>query len=325
MKRRQYSVLPYLRHVRGFSLIELMVSLTIGLLISIAAFSAYLGVAGANKVTDAQGRMNEDAQAALSILTQQIRMAQNNPIRANRNDPNRQNPVYQPYTSTTFAPSRLPSLFSIRGCDGTFDDIEKSTDLDQLKCQTNASPDSIGISYEADQFNTIHTTAGKPTDCLGNELPPVTVTPPIDPAPYFVAENLFYIALSPLKVPNLNCNGNGGNATPQPLVENIEDLQLEYGTVSSSTSSANISKAPVAGYLTADEVSKIPAAPDDPPWNKVITIRICVLVRSERPVLIDLASARYIKCDSKLEENPKGDFRMRRAYSTTVVLRNRRL
>lgn len=77
MTRKQHT--PRSRHGAGFSLIELLVSLAIGLIIMVAAISAYVGSAGANRMSDAQSRMNEDAQAALGILAQQIRMAGNNP------------------------------------------------------------------------------------------------------------------------------------------------------------------------------------------------------------------------------------------------------
>jgi type IV pilus assembly protein PilW len=40
------------------------------------------------------------------------------------------------------------------------------------------------------------------------------------------------------------------------------------------------------------------------------------------PVVTDSVSARYVKCDGTLENNPP-DLRLRKAYTTTVVLRNR--
>ena len=131
MRRRLSS--PGSRYSHGFSLIELMVSLTIGLIISVAAFAAYLGIAAASRMAEAQGRMNEDAQAALTILTQQLRMAGNNPDQSNRVDnPNptlssRHNPVYFPtptYAGFALSPATFTlSSFIIRGCDGTFSNI----------------------------------------------------------------------------------------------------------------------------------------------------------------------------------------------------------
>ena len=90
----------------GFSLVELMVSLTIGLVITVAALSAYMGSSNAGRVADAQSRMNEDAQAALSTLSQQVRLAGANPVQVgqvlvggkpvqvSRVYPFRRNPVY---------------------------------------------------------------------------------------------------------------------------------------------------------------------------------------------------------------------------------------
>ena len=93
---KQPTALLRLRHDRGLTLIELMVSLVIGLILMIAAVSTYLGASGAGRVSEAQGRMNEDAQAALSILSQQLRMAGNNPKQPNYTAAAPRNPVYGP-------------------------------------------------------------------------------------------------------------------------------------------------------------------------------------------------------------------------------------
>lgn len=356
MKRHCFS--PGLRDLKGFSLIELMVSVTIGLLITIAAFSAYLGASTASKIAEAQARMNEDAQAALNILTQQLRMAGNNPEQANRIGnadypvrSSRRNPVYLPtpaydgyqplkqkYGGVT-TPFEL-SAFAIRGCDGKFSNLTAAAKLDNLACVSNTSqPDSIAISYEMDLFNTVGTA---PTDCLGNSLPVITATlptftqagtPPVvtlslEAATYAVADNRFYIGTSrTILSPSLYCKGNGGgpNALQQPLVENIEDLQFTYGTMKVLTPEVELKTAPVAGYLLANEIDAATTVPNDPAlWAKVITVRICVLVRSESPVISDSASASYLKCDGSVSA-AQPDLRLRRAYSTTVVLRNRRL
>ena len=331
--------------IRGFSLVELMVSLTIGLILMVAVVSAYLGSAGAGRMAEAQGRMNEDAQAALGILTQQIRMSGNNPKRANRTSFDSRNSVYVPTTTTTFA----TTYFSARGCDGTFSNVTSAATLDALTCVagTTTLPDSIAVNYEADRYNTVPTSAGVPTDCLGQSLTGYDTTVVVSAgagtgtgtATYYVADNRFYITSTAALTPSLYCKGNGGAA--QPLVENIEDLQFSYGTSPASTSTATVagSSATVAGYLDAYGVET--NAVNDTGganlaglvagggftasakrWTRVMTVRICVLARSEGPVAPDAASARYTRCDGTVETNPP-DLRLRRAYSTTVVLRNR--
>lgn len=88
------------------------------------------------------------------------------------------NPVYGT-TSLTLAGTNTTSQLSMRGCDGTFTNINSTntttTGIDALTCVaggTNTVPDSIAVSYEADRFNTIPTggTSSLPTDCLGNKV-----------------------------------------------------------------------------------------------------------------------------------------------------------
>lgn len=331
MTRQRNRFLPGSRYTTGFSLIELLVALTLGLVIAVAAISAYLGASGASKTAEAQSRMNEDAQAALTILTQQLRMAGNNPDVKNRTELSSRNPVYGTTTFTTSPGTFTLSSFTIRGCDGKFSDITSATSLDNLTCAggTTTLPDSLAINYEADRFNTVPTTAGLPTDCLGNALSTITATFPASTpttavsGTYAVADNRFYIGTTTTIVsPSLYCKGNGGASTAQPLVENIEDMQFSYGTVSTSTTATT---ATVAGYLNADKVvteTNLALLPVAERWGKVLSVRICVLVRSESPVVTDAASAKYLNCEGALVSAP--DLRLRRAYSTTVVLRNRR-
>jgi type IV pilus assembly protein PilW len=317
---------------KGLSLIELMVSLTIGLILMIAVISAYLGSAGAGRMAEAQGRMNEDANAALSILTQQLRMAGNNPVQPNYTSTPPRNPVYG--TST----------FAIRGCDGTFTNIAgpgASANIEGLTCTagTATSPDSIAVSYEADRFNTVATGAGAPTDCLGTGLTVINANVPImtgtatvaTAVTYTVADNRYYVGTTTSNpIISLYCRGAGSN-TPQPLVENVEDLQIMYGTSPATTATGT-----VTGYLDANDVetnavldagttpTSLAGLTDGSParWARVVTARICIVVRSEALVAPTAVSARYTKCDGTPETNPP-DLRLRRAYSTTVVLRNR--
>ena len=320
----------------GFSLIELMVSMAIGLLMVGAALTAYVSSSGASKMSEAQSRMNEDAQAALSILSQQIKMAGNNPYQPNYTNTLPSNPVY----------SSSGLSFAIQGCDSPFSNLSSESNPDNLLCgATGGLPNSIAISYEADPYNTIPSSSSShvPTDCLGQGLTKITATVPTltasapatgSPAVsaasaptatqptvvnYYIADNRFYIATS-LTVPSLYCKGSG-NTTGQPLVENIEDLQFLYGTVITSDSAKPFR------YLTATGVTESTTTTIDRSvkWKNVRTVRICVVVRSEAAFLVsDNASASYTQCDGTLN-TAQTDRRLRRAYSTTVALRNRLL
>ena len=313
------------RRMRGLTLVELLVSMTLGLLIAAATIVGYLGLSEAARMAEAQARMDEDGQAALSALSAHLRMAGSNPDRPNRSPDTRRNPLYP-----------IPFAFAVRGCDGTFANVTTSTSIQDLNCvASTSSPDSIAITYEADLYNTVSSgPVAQPTDCLGNPLNSLTATvtvitgglsTPTDIS-YHAAENRFYIASSTSGgPPSLYCKGNGIGSTAIPLAENVEDLQLTYGTVSAAASETT--SADIAGYLDASGVTthaSLAALADDAArWEKVASVRVCVVVRSAKPMTLREGSARYLRCDGSLEANPP-DSRFRRAYATTVVLRNRR-
>lgn len=314
--------------LRGLSLVELLVALTIGLMLTLAASSAFVSASSAGRMADAQMRMHEDAQAALAILRQQLRMAGSNPVQPYRVVGTRRNPVYAPSPPATVVGW---TGFAVRGCEATFTNVKTAARPDDLVCPStgaNASPHSIALTYEADVYNTVPTIKEKlPTDCLGNALDPQTAAFTIMSAKgpvslgvtYYVADNRFFVATSAaLGVPSLYCKGQGGSA--QPLVDNIEDLRFTYGTLAQAASAESAS---VAGYVRAVATSAAVSRADEMAhWNKVVSVRICVLVRSELPVVHDPTSARYVGCDGKLTDSAP-DRRLRHAYSTTVVLRNR--
>lgn len=314
---------------RGFSLIELMLSLTIGLIIMLAVISAYLGSAGAGRTAEAIGRMNEDGQMALTILSQQLRMAGVNP-----SQPDRSTVTIGNNLRGNSVPSHntLTNAFAIRGCDLKFSDVTTAVSTSSLTCGHSASstgPDSIAIAYEADRYNTVPTGSPTftPTDCMGSGITPATASytksdgTTTATATIYESENRYYIGTSSSIVnPTLYCKGNA-SINGQPMIENIEDLQFLYGT-----SNPAVTPTTVVGYLSAyqvdnDATTLTGSAGAATRWNAVKTVRICVVVRSENPVLDSTASAKYMNCGGTLVTNPP-DKRLRRAYTTTVVLRN---
>lgn len=207
----------------------------------------------------------------------------------------------------------------IRGCGCLFKTTVLTTNtdnIDHLDCVAAAS-DSIAVSYEADVANTV-AASGVPLDCSGSPLSLVTefFDQKMPKTEFAVSENRFYIAAAN-GVSSLYCEGNGSTAV-RPMVENVEAMSLSYGT-------ARLTGSVVAGYLSAAGVDLAPSlasVPLNQRCAKVLTVRLCLLMRSEAAVLPDASSAAYIKCNGSLDDNPP-NFRMRRAFITTVAMRNR--
>ncbi len=288
---------------QGFSLVELLIATTLGLIITVGVLAIFANSTGASKMTEAQSRMNEDAQVALRLLSLEIKMAGNNPVNSAPNGLPIKNPL---------------STLTLHGCSGMFYVDATSVNDDRLRCETGVpnQAHALFVSYEADTKNTMPS-AGIPTDCLGNKLT-------IKSGTYYAAENRYFVSSSQvISAPSLYCKGNGGLGTAQPMVENIEDLQFSYGTMSTPSPLPKR----IAGYLSATEVEKLAASSSKvdiaSAWGQVLTVQICIVVRSEAKNLVsDNASSIYTKCDGT-QDISQTDRRLRRAYTTTVALRNR--
>ena len=124
---------------KGYTLIELMVSLAIGVLVMASALMITVASSQSGRVSDAETAMNEDGMIALGLLQQQIRLAG--------------------YSKTVRKDATSPDLVnfvgaSIRGCDFGF--VAADAEFDALTCATSGDAGSaFAVRYEADTFNTM--------------------------------------------------------------------------------------------------------------------------------------------------------------------------
>ncbi|WP_290870683.1 PilW family protein, partial [Aquabacterium sp.] len=261
--------------LRGFSLVELMVSMVIGLVIIGAAFSTYLGNRGGARQTAALAQVTDDATTAFGILRSQIAMA-----------------GYSQPTAVNAAGTldRRLNGITILGCEGGFAANAIMTMTPQavtsVSCERdtrNASdvfkPDSILVRYEADMTNTPivknEAEVSRPSDCQGTSIEDDST---LNAA---IADNRFRVDTSSAE---LECSGSGlssqvdsngqpKNRTTDPLVQNIVDMQLTYGMSSTGTGV-------VDRYVKANDVGLPGTSGYDTAWQKVVAVRVCLLVRS---------------------------------------------
>lgn len=291
---RQRSSLRQMRQ-QGFTLIELLVSISLGLVVIGALVVMYTSGSAATRNAQAQGQMNEDAQMALGVVTHELRQAGFNPLRAAgaRND-------------------LLQGGWGIFACDTGFVD-NTLANVSALTCNAAGTSASLAVVYEGDLSTGKNTAGNLPMDCIGNGVAAAG-------AGYHVMQSRLYIAGSAL-----TCRGSSDLTQAQVLAENIESMSLLFAVTEPTVPNSKV----VLGYLTADQINNptdvnLLALPLQQRWDKVVAVRVCVVVSSENLVLQDMGGSgtapSYKDCNDA--DVDIADRKLRRAYRTTVLLRN---
>ncbi len=281
---------------RGISLIEILISLVIGLVIVGAVLISMIGSGKAGRYQAAYTQMNEDAQIALSILSRDLQQAGYSAPTGLQLGP------VPPQQILVFTALGLTNY--IFGCDTDFANPQAPA----LACGAVAGAQpAFEVAYEAD----VRTTApqgggvGTPSDCLGNS---------ISAGPPFIARNRYFLTTGKSQRPELSCTSVNATAPPQPLVENIESMTLLYGVVNPGAAVPT----QVVRYVTATQVTAVGPAE----WRNVSSVRVCLVVRSSDTVLDNGEdSPAYRDCAGTLQTPT--DRYLRRAYSTTAAIRDK--
>jgi type IV pilus assembly protein PilW len=177
---------------RGHTLLELSISVALGVLIVLATISLYRGQRLAYDRATETARLREAASNALDLIAQQVQMAR-------------------------FMPAGLGVLDTSTGLFGCSSGRPVGSDFAPT-CETLSSrSDGILVRYAADTISTWPSSSGSPTDCLGQISAGERIT------------NRYYAKASSSTVePELYCEGSGKAGTGQPMVEGIERLRIGY-------------------------------------------------------------------------------------------------
>lgn len=303
----------------GRTLVEVMIAMTIGLAILLAVTSLFIANRQTFRTGDDKSRMEEEGRIAINLLAFHIRMAGYGSLRNANNTETKDIP--DPETSGGVLTNRvLPSIctnFSqecntanaIRGCAGKLTEagVALPNATTALGCTVDTSHTLI-VRYVADVDNANQSDA-KPTDCLGTALI-------LSPTGAFIAENRFFVQLNNNGVPELYCQGNGNTATganlavaAQPIAENVEQIQFRYGLASNDREQS------ATQFVSAGDIEASPSL-----WDRVVAVRVCLLVRSANDNVTDTKQT-YTNCQN--ESVTATDKRLRSVFTTTVTLRSR--
>jgi type IV pilus assembly protein PilW len=263
------------RHQAGFSLVELMISMTLGLIVLLAVGSIYIGSRQTYRVQDDNARIQEAGRYALEVIGRSIRQAGAN-AEMNFNK-----------SAAALQCNVVGVCVAINGVNGV----------------AVTDPDTLAVQFYAGSEELNPTPPGWiARDCTGGIA-----------ALGIVVTNTFS-----LNGTNLQCAGSVGGT--QPLVNNVEDLQVVYGIDTDVSGSPN--------YQSADLYV---AAPTAAQWPNVVTARVCVGIRSANNGLTT-SPQRFLNCAGALgvdttatgfTQAAAGDMRLHRSFVATYNLRNR--
>lgn len=295
---------------RGRTLLELMISISIGLVVIGAVFVVYLGTTASSRQSSANNRISEDAAIAMAILGNNLRMAGYSPPRA----------LFSPGSALVdgvkaVVPDRHYVGPAIRGCDFGFSSAANVA-FDFITCNPSSSPGPAAfvVRYEGDGFNTIPI-SGNPSDCLTNGITANTDSA-YDATSYKLVESRFSVDTSASNgTPELYCAGSGGAApfTRQPLMQFVENMAISYG-IAEDNLGGNVVR-----YVSQTQLDAITPGTTDSLWARVVSVKLCLVLRSE--TRDQNGGGNYIDCAGNSVASPNGF--IRRSFTSVFALRNR--
>lgn len=316
-----------LRYSQGRTLVELMIAMTIGLVISLAVTSLFVNNSQTYRIFDDKAVMEEDGRFALNMLAYHIRMAGTGPSI---------NTTLQTESGggvSSFDPSTGEAIF---GCSGGFLSPVAAANpalAFPVPCNSSATgPDGLVIRYVVDLDNSNQASASlvAPTDCLGQPVALSMKTPPLQSD--YTVENRYYVVVDPVTSrSDLYCVGNGDiplNTAPlkagKRVMANVIDMKVIYGYDQQNKQSANSFfnaadlMAPTVPIPANESLSLSGAAPSK--WSRIVSAKICLVMRSASDALAPKPMT-YTDCSGTVVA--AADKRLYSTFSTVVSIRGR--
>lgn len=249
---------------RGFTLVELMVSMAIGLVIVLFVTTMYVSSRSSYRLNDDNMRIQQDGRAVMHLIGRNLMQAGFGNL----------------VTLNSVAPTDF-SAQGLFGCATGFDNPATFVAGTKAACALAAAgkPAGFEVSYRVD--NTVNANIEAGTDCNGQAAS-------LDASGNRVAVNRFYLADN-AGSSTLFCSGNGSG--PQPLLGNVEVMLLTYGIDTDGDSSPDrfVNSATDVNGLTAD-------------WKGVVSVGVCLEISSANDVTPGLQS--YAGCNGQLKQAP---------------------
>lgn len=274
-EHRQYS------KQRGLSIVELLVAVVIGMLLLTGVIQVFFASKQTYSSNEAASRLQENGRFALEFIAQSARHAGYvEPANTTASKP-------APIAAPGAAACNTPQVCSGDGAGNASDTVGFIF-----------QPRLLEGSVRRDCLGSVVGNAGN-TDLIINQF----VIIPADPT-----DPTDHSALG-CRSWNIDDNGWVTGATPAPLIDGIDALQIQYG-LSSNSSDLNSANQ----YVSADRVTALNK------WNDVAAIRIAVLANSVERTSPPTPARAYVLLDAA--PIVLDDGKARQVFTTTIKLRN---
>jgi type IV pilus assembly protein PilW len=342
---------------RGVTLIELLISITIGLVILIAIGSAYVNTTNLTRQRENQSELNDPARNVMQQLQQDISVAgyvdlfdispaNNRPLASalyvsgNTTLENMYLRVPEAAQLNTPLGVFFPGMPPVFGCDGamagTPNAISVSPAPAVLACGLNSiARHTLQIAYQSlpsaaanvsRSLSPNNPATGEGRDCLQQN----PVAPPgVGGREAIYVINRYFVAPSPADgINELYCAGSG-NAIAQPIARGVEEFVVRYQTALPGAAGSGAAGGAQSQYLSATNVSASALG-----WSNVTAVEICMVsatavtggsaaagtvnLQTTRPTCRRDPSGNF----SGNEPRVAGDQRLWKRFTTVKTLRN---
>ncbi len=307
---------------RGFTLLEIFITLTIGLVLFAGVLSVFVGMKSTVKVTSSYGGMQETGRFAISVLTDDLMrqgfwgdmvmpMTRSNLLGVPAVAPvgecigeginNRTFPLALGHYRTIWG--RVVTAANNMSC---ITDAKIGSDILQLK--RAISSEETGALNANRYYLVTNLTTGQIIDG-GTAVPTIN-----NSKNWEFQHHVYYVSEQTVgsnKIPTLNLISLANTMSNQPLIDGVEQIKFMYGVDSNLNGVVN-------AFISANNMTQ--AFWDNENNSRIIAVKMYVLVRDILPDNSYTNSTTYQLGDTTF--TAPGDNYRRMLFSSTVTLHN---
>ncbi len=328
MKVTNLTVSP--RRQRGLTLIELMISMTLGLFLIGGMMSMYFGSRTTDKSRMELSDIETNARLALTTLRDSIKYA--GYVSSSISQLNK--PFHTPVDGAIDNPNCGGGNLVVSGTGGLVGLLNPPTELSNytkdydagdiitvisrpdnpdlgpifFDCATSPTDTAANYAYISSSITTAVAAKAKQIACSADTVNGMSNS--LDAKMY----SAFFLKQNTGEPKQLVCYGSRSDAEgPYVIADNIDNMQIRYGVLTGMVDGVGGS----TRFMSADQVEALTDG-----WSAVVSVEVAILVGSSTDVIANPKARSFILLDKTISKTTS-DHKMYKVYTTTINLPNR--